>query len=215
MPPQISPVQHRADVADGAEGNFFTNKIGPLPMWVWLAAGGVVLYVLYTKFFGGTSTGTPAVSTTPSTDTTTGTPFDNFGAALAQIQANENAIATLVGSGSGPSPATAPKPTSSTMSNTPAAAYTAVTSTNNPSQGAPTAPPIDSSGGTLRPAAQLTAPILGVIGSGGGPNTTGRSSGTQIYHSPATIAPITKPTFVPAPREPTAVTVQRGGPKFV
>jgi hypothetical protein len=132
MPPQISSSPQRSDVADEGEGNFFTKKVGPLPMWAIIGAGIVVLYVLYTKFFSKTtSSSTPAVSTSPSTATTTGTPYDNFSGALSQIAANQQQIQSLLGTSA-----------SSTQNNTPAAAATTVVSTTNPSQTAPTATPI-------------------------------------------------------------------------
>ncbi len=80
--------------------------------------------------------------------------------------------------------------------------------------------------------APVFAKVLGLIGSGGGPNTTGRSSGTQIYDGAATappaahvvntphtvLAPVPHPAApippIPAFREPTAGGV-RGGPQML
>jgi hypothetical protein len=93
MPPQLSDSPQSSDIKRG-EGNFFTNKVGPLPMWAIIGVGIVVLYVLYTKFF---SQGNPAVSTTPSTAATSGTPIADLGAALAQILANQQSLSNAGG----------------------------------------------------------------------------------------------------------------------
>jgi hypothetical protein len=199
MPPEISSTPQRSDIANEGQGNFLTKKIGPLPMWAIIAGVGVILYVLYTKFF---AQGSPAVSTTPSTDTTTGTPFDNFSSSLGQIAANEQQIQSLLGTGA-----------SSTTNNTPPAAATSVASTYNPSQPAPTASPI--SGPTLNqtptPSPVIVPPsavIQNPLGAQYAPvvvASVAKTSGTIAQRS--TIQPVIQPnptpSFVPATIAPT------------
>lgn len=141
--PMVGGTQYAGDyVDDEQQGNFFTRKVGPLPMWAILGAGVVVLIVVYQKFFAGGSTSStqPAVSTNPSTDTSgntsTGTfPWDNLAPALAQIQANQQALQTQLSAG-------VSNTTSSTQNNQPAKAVTKVTSTVSVARPAPAAIPV-------------------------------------------------------------------------
>lgn len=185
MPPQISPTPQRSDISEGtSEGGFFSQKIGPIPMWGVIAGGAVVLFVLYQKFI---AKGSPAVTTNPSTDTTTGTPFDNFGAALAQIQNNEAQISDLIGRNN--------PGASSTTNNTPPAAQTSyqVRAAFTPAYAAPTASPISNSAETLRLAARVSNPTQTIASMApiGGPNISTR----RTYVSPQ---PIIKPTIIPS-----------------
>lgn len=97
MPPELGR-QTGGEYAEegGQQGNFLTKKVGPLPMWAILAAGVIIIYVLYTKYFANTNSSTnPAVQTNPSSDTSSGTfPWDNLTSALSQIQGNEQGIAS-------------------------------------------------------------------------------------------------------------------------
>jgi len=89
-----------------------------------------------------------------------------------------------------------------------------------------TLPPARPSGGSGVVA--TVAKIVGKIGTGGGPNTTGRSSGTQIYDGASIAAPVahrvnsphTVPTPVPHPAAPipvfrAPVAGGRGGPQML
>lgn len=97
MPPAIGKPFTRSDVEEDAGQESFFSRI---PIWVWIAGGIIVLYVLYTKFFSNTSsTSNPAVTTTPDQ---TGAPYSNLDAALAQVLANEQQITNLIGSGTAP-----------------------------------------------------------------------------------------------------------------
>lgn len=95
---------------------------------------------------------------------------------------------------------------------------------------APAAKP--AAGGGLAAVARV---LTGTIGTGGGPNTTGRSSGTQIYDSGATTAPASHvsasmsvgghiaphtvlpaaPAPAPAPAPRAITTGSRGGPRMI
>lgn len=104
MPPEIGP-QTGGDYKEEGGGGFFSKKVGPLPMWAIIAAGIIILYVLYTKYFANTqSSSNPAVTSNPSTDTTSGTfPWDNLTSALAQVQANEQGISAQLTQPANPS----------------------------------------------------------------------------------------------------------------
>lgn len=104
MPPEIGP-QTGGDYKEEGGGGFFSKKVGPLPMWAIIAAGIIILYVLYTKFAGGTkSSSDPAVTSNPSSDTSSGTfPWDNLTSALSQVQGNEQSIAAQLTQPANPS----------------------------------------------------------------------------------------------------------------
>lgn len=180
MPPQISKPFQKGDYVDEQEGGggFFSQKLGPLPLWAVIAGVIIILYVLYTKFVGGShSSSTPAVTTTPDQ---TGAPYSNLDAALAQIQANEQQIASIVGASSSSSSSTTPSTTPAASSkSTAAAAYANANQLiAQHNSGPPSAPPISQPSHLLY--VRTPAVKSGIIGTGGGPNTTGRSSGTQI-----------------------------------
>lgn len=96
MPPQIGKADYSGDVREEGGGGFFSQKIGPLPIWVLIAAGIVVLYALFVKF-GSTNSRNPLVQTAP-TDIA---PYSNLENALQQILNNQNGGGSGSGSGSG------------------------------------------------------------------------------------------------------------------
>jgi len=53
-------------------GNFFTQKLGPMPMWAWIgiATAGVLMFYLYRKNQAAASTAAASTSTSTGTDTT-------------------------------------------------------------------------------------------------------------------------------------------------
>lgn len=146
MPPEIGP-QTGGDYKEEGGGGFFSKKVGPLPMWAILAAGVIVLYVLYTKYFSNTnSSSNPAVTSNPSTDTTSGTfPWDNLTSALSQIQGNEQGIAAQLTQPANPS--TTNLPVNPMPVQTSAGSY-AGWGGGPPTAPPPTNPPIPGGGGS-------------------------------------------------------------------
>lgn len=189
--PQISKPFQKGDYVDEQEGGggFFSQKLGPLPLWAVIAGVGVILYVLYTKFIGGsTSSSTPAVTTTPDQ---TGAPYSNLNAALAQVQANEQQIASLIGTSTGPTPTTPSSSSSSSSSNTPSTTYVAAAKSTasaayadanqliaQHNSGPPSAPPISS------PVHLLNAQPRQVIYPSASPTTT--AANPQTTFNPTT-----------------------------
>lgn len=115
-------------VADG--GNFFTRKVGPLPVWGWALAGVAVFFVV--RRIGQASGSTPGPAQTPagglsgvnangySAGQTTGlegAPMDSF---LQQLQGQLASIQSAVGvPGSGSVPASGLSPVSATPGTVP------------------------------------------------------------------------------------------------
>lgn len=169
---------------DEGEGGSFFSKI---PIWAWIAGGVIVLYVLYTKFFSNTSsTSNPAVTTTPDQ---TGSPYTDLSTALQQVLANEQSIASLVGSSSGSTPTSmggtsTPATTTQSSKPTSSAAYSNVHQPTAPHNSPPpTAPPIHTAAQLLaakRPVVYQPTPPANAANPRVSFNPiTGRTRGTQ------------------------------------
>lgn len=174
MPPALGP-QTGGEYKEEGEGNFFTKKVGPLPMWAIIGIVIIVLYVLYTKFLAGqNSTSQPAVQTNPSNDTGT-LPFNNLLSGLSQIQANDQSLLSQLSN-----PSTTPLPINPSQ----------VASSNNPGQGPPASP------------ANYYAQNAGT-GSGTDPNTGNAvQTPTSARGNPAPVVSKATITYTPASQRP-------------